>query len=347
MKDLICAHLKHYPKMQLSDIVKLICQSEFGGNHPASASLFSLSGIEQEYLSAPLSEDFFEHIGNGLCRLYIGNAKQSGISANTVLRLFTATSKNVHGSTLSYKDKLEQLCECIKHGPFDLRSLQNYILNLDKNIETPVRHSQEYRDAYRPSYRIVKNDYCKYIKAFDAIESLLAKKKSIVVAIDGRSGAGKSTLAALFCQVYDNCTLFHMDDFFVPLGRKTKERLAVPGENIDHERFKKEVLSGLENNLPINYKQYDCAADKYVCEIKAHRSELNIIEGVYSMHPALRYIYDYSIFLDVDAKTQEWRIKKRSGDEKYKRFVKEWIPLEELYFSCHGIKKLCNISYAQ
>ena len=33
MKEILLAHLKQYPQMQLQDVVKLLYQSEFGGGH--------------------------------------------------------------------------------------------------------------------------------------------------------------------------------------------------------------------------------------------------------------------------------------------------------------------------
>ena len=60
------------------------------------------------------------------------------------------------------------------------------------------------------------------------------------VAIDGPCASGKSTLGALLRGVY-GANLFHMDDYFLPFARKTPERLAEPGGNVDYERFFAEV----------------------------------------------------------------------------------------------------------
>ncbi len=333
--------------MQLTDMIKLLYQSEFAGSHEASRKLASVLKLEEECLTVPCSAGAVENIGNGLCRLHLCNIKQIGIGMDTVSRLFAATANTVQASADGFIKKLELLHQCIKEGllPFDSQQFLEFTEEMRKNGWPPVRHSREYHEAYNPAYRIIKKEYCKYIEAFSAIDKLLAQKASITVAIEGRSGAGKSTLAALFCQVYDSISLFHMDDFFLPHSRKTKERLAEPGGNIDYERFGDEVLYGLKSAAPFNYRKYDCALDKLSPPVSACPSHLNVIEGVYSMHPNLRESYDYAVFLDADTQTQSERIKKRSGESLHKRFLEEWIPLEELYFSAYNIKSLCDTVY--
>jgi len=71
--------------------------------------------------------------------------------------------------------------------------------------------------------------------------------------------------------------------------------------------------------------------------------KLNIIEGVYSMHPNFIDIYDLKIFLDVDEKTQLERIANRSGKALLARFIKEWIPKENEYFQELKIKEKSDI----
>lgn len=342
------AHYKRYPKMQLVDMIKLLYQSEFAGSHESAHNLMSVSSLEEECrIAKNCAAELFEDIGGGLCRLHLCGAKQMGIGMDTVSRLFAATANTVTGSIGGLEKKTALLIECIKEGslPFCEQQLSQYLSELSQKGWPPVHHSPEYRAAYRPAYRVIKKEYCRYIKAFAAIDKLLAKKHIITVAIEGRSGAGKSTLAAYFCEVYDDCSLFHMDEFFLPLSRKTKERLSKPGGNIDYERFKKEVLGGLCGKAPFHYRTYDCSINELSPPIYTCPSHLNIIEGVYSMHPALQEGYDYSIFLDVDAETQIARIKQRSGENLLKRFIEEWIPLEELYFSAFNIKERCDIVY--
>ena len=213
-----------------------------------------------------------------------------------------------------------------------LEELEAY-LHLYRSKGYPqVSHSENYRKTYSPAYRIVKSEYCDFFELFCKIDSLLESEDTVTVAIDGNSGAGKSTLATLISNVY-NCNIFHMDDFFLRPELKTEERLKEVGGNVDYVRFKHEVIIGLNSREEFQYQIYDCkqmALGKLVSVIP---KKLNIIEGSYSMHPSLICNYDLKIFLHINEKEQSLRILKRNGACMHRKFLCEWIPLENVYFS--------------
>jgi uridine kinase len=170
-----------------------------------------------------------------------------------------------------------------------------------------------------------------------AINEILMSRKQCTLAIDGPSGSGKSSLGEKLMAEYQ-ATLFHMDDFFLSPDKKTPSRLSTPGGNVDHERFLSEVLSRLKVNGNLTYNRYDChrqALEKVTCTI----SPLVIVEGVYSAHDALSSFYDLIVYLDIDEQNQRERIEKRSGKRMLERFVREWIPLENIYFEVHKVKE--------
>lgn len=179
---------------------------------------------------------------------------------------------------------------------------------------------------------------------FRRIDSLLAKGKEITVAIDGNSGSGKSTLAHDLSKIYD-CNVFHMDDFFLRPEQRTIKRMQEIGGNVDYERFKQEVLDNLKKNQEFQYQIYDCSQGRLTDYIKVSPKRLNIVEGVYSMHPTLRDYYDLKVFLSIDPETQSKRILERSGKYMHERFLNEWIPLENEYFSKMKIPEICDMVF--
>lgn len=181
-----------------------------------------------------------------------------------------------------------------------------------------------------------------YDAVLNKIEELLKKDKPCIAAIDGMCGSGKSYLADLLANSYD-CNVFHMDDYFLPLEMKTGDRLAIPGGNVHHERFKKEVLDPLLKNRTVIYRPYLCGLWRYDEPKKIQPKRLNIIEGSYSLHPQLREAYDLTVFLEVEEQEQLRRIRERNGEEKLQQFISKWIPLENLYFRELKIKNLCDI----
>ncbi|HOB19993.1 MAG TPA: uridine kinase [Candidatus Atribacteria bacterium] len=177
---------------------------------------------------------------------------------------------------------------------------------------------------------------------FDAIERLDRQGMTAVIAIDGRSGSGKSMLSGLIQNRID-CNVFHMDDFFLQPHQRTEERLAEPGGNIDYERFMSEVIGNIKSGREFEYRVFDCSAGELGGTVRVAPKRINIIEGVYSMHPLWYPILDLKVFLYVNEAVQQERILERSGEEKLKRFIGEWIPLEEKYFSTFRIRENSDI----
>ncbi|OCA98086.1 uridine kinase family protein [Clostridium beijerinckii] len=186
--------------------------------------------------------------------------------------------------------------------------------------------------------------YNEYKYVFDEIKNLLKDNEKLVIAIDGRCGGGKSSLGAMLTEGFD-CSLFHMDDFFLPPRMKTKERLAQPGGNVHYERFEEEILKPLKNDEPAVYRKYLCNKGELSQPIKVEPKNLTIVEGSYSLHPTLKDYYDYKIFITIDPKVQHERILKRNGEEKLQDFINKWIPLEEHYFTELDIENKCDIIF--
>ncbi len=176
------------------------------------------------------------------------------------------------------------------------------------------------------------------------ISTVLSRGKPCIVAIDGRCGSGKSKLAEYLQQEFD-CNVIHMDDFFLRPEQRTEERLAKAGENIDHERFLKEVLQPLTTGKEFCFRPFDCSEMALGAPVTVSPKALTVVEGSYSCHPALWDHYDLRIFCDIDADTQLQRILSRNGAEWAEVFRSRWIPMEEKYFAAFSIKERCDMVY--
>ncbi|MEG0306992.1 MAG: uridine kinase [Clostridium sp.] len=184
--------------------------------------------------------------------------------------------------------------------------------------------------------------YKNYFQIFSHIDELLRANKTVTIAIEGPSGSGKSSLASIIKSIYD-CNVFHMDDFFLSNDAKTKERLSEPGGNVDYFRFKKEVSDNLKLDKPFRYQLFSCKLGELTDFVCVSPKNLNIIEGVYSLHPTFDNIYDLKIFLSIDEENQLNRILKRNGEFMLQRFKNEWIPLENNYFTKLNISSKCDL----
>lgn len=178
--------------------------------------------------------------------------------------------------------------------------------------------------------------------AIAAIEKVLEDKERAIVAIDGRCAAGKTTLAREL-EEHFLCNVIHMDEFFLRPEQRTAERLAQAGENIDHERFLTDVLLMLKKPLPFAYRPFDCHSMSLQKPISIIPTQLTIVEGSYSCHPALWDDYDLHIFLDIDEDLQQQRILARNGEDGLVAFNERWIPLEERYFDAFDLRRRCEV----
>ena len=173
------------------------------------------------------------------------------------------------------------------------------------------------------------------------IDRLLREREKVIVAIDGNCTAGKTTLAGLLSKQYD-CNVFHMDDFFLRAEQRTPERLSQSGGNVDYERFMDEVLTPLGGNTGFSYRPFDCGSFQLAQSVAVTPKRLNIIEGTYSMHPYFHNPYDLRIFLTITPQLQRERILERPAFL-HQRFFREWIPMEQQYFSTFRIPDQCDI----
>ncbi len=341
LKGILLKQYALYPEMQLVDVVKLIYQSEFAGGHMIADEMASLQRLQAEWNSlqpASSQAPVFEELGDGLCRLNLAPILASGITPATINRLFVLSANLHQGNVKSFEGKLAALRQWCVDGLFrwDSVELDAYLRAYRAQGYPPVSHSEQYRSLHAPAYRVIRAEFKPYFELLCRIDQLMAKEERVHIAIDGNSGAGKTSLARLLDQVYD-CNVIHMDHFFLPLALRTKARLSEAGGNIDYDRFSDEVLAGLASGKDFAYGIYDCAQGRIIEQVTVTSKQLNIIEGVYSMHPQFVAHYTLKVFLQTDALTQSERILLRNGAALHQRFVQEWIPLENAYFAAYKI----------
>jgi len=191
-------------------------------------------------------------------------------------------------------------------------------------------------------YRLTKNEIHSLIHK---INELRTQKGRVIVAIDGNSASGKSSLAAQLKLAF-SCNVIPMDDFFLRAAQRTPKRLAEPGGNIDYERFAQEVIHPLITGELFEYKPYDCQKQTLGEPVVINPNPITIIEGVYSLHPRFIQAYDIKVFLHLDEAEQLRRLNERNP-QMLDRFINEWIPMENKYFSVLKIQEKCDFVYGR
>ena len=169
---------------------------------------------------------------------------------------------------------------------------------------------------------------------------LAAENGPALLAIDGRCGSGKSTLAQ-FLAGQLGCRVVHTDDFYLPIAARCANWQEQPGANIDFIRLRNEVLQPLLRGKTALYNAYSCEAGAFLPSKPFAAAPLTILEGSYSLHPALQTDFAVRVFVTCPPDVQAARLRAREGI-RYANFVQRWIPLEEGYFAAHDPAARCN-----
>lgn len=353
MIETIQEHLARYPKMQIRDVAKLIYQNEFGGGHMIANSEMSLKRIQEEYntLDSTIKHQpvILESIGNSISRIYL-SALSSGLRAETLNELFVQSANNTKGCIDEFERKLNLFLDACDSGtfPFPQEEVRCFIREWKENGYPAISHSDIYREAYQPAYRVIDDSYANVIKVIEKVTMHLQDLDAnlpYIIMIDGMSGSGKSALGNLLQKNFPESSLFHMDDYFLQPHQRTVERLTEIGGNVDYERFKKEILEHLNDKNGLTYQKYDCCTQQLENKIHVPWQPLVIIEGSYSHHPHFKEFSALHIFCEIDEEEQKKRILKRNGAQMLERFVTEWIPKENCYFKKFHIKENADILF--
>lgn len=339
LAELLKEHYDNHPAMEVRDAIKFIYQSHMGPGHLISDERAALDRLAEEWdrLPADPSSPLSEPLGNGLCRLSLSACKGIKLSIKTLNRLFVLTAQK----TVLDRAGLEQDLELLQALPFSQESSKRYLAQYRAQGCPALSHSKTYRDTYSPAYRVVFQYYVNQIPLLAAVDQLLAQGRPVLVALDGPCASGKSTLGAALAEIY-GCPLLHMDDFFLLPQDRTPERLARPGENVDHERFDREVLSPLCRGQTAVYRPWQCRSGAFGPAVPVEPGPLTVVEGSYSLHPSLRDRYQLRVWVEAPWEVRRARLERRDPGCT-ERFMNLWVPLEDRYFQACHVKECCQI----
>lgn len=341
-RETLITHCRQYPELQIQDLFKYLHQSSFGCEHMVSSLEAATDYIRSESRGICNGNVLIDRLDGNYSRVHLAYLER-GLTPDTLGRLFFASAKKEPEGKSALEQKLSIAKELIKEKilPFSLKEFDEAAKKWQEQGYPALHHSDIFRSAYSPAYRVVSNRFVPFLPLFAAIDKALEKGR-VTLAIEGGSASGKTTLSQILSEIY-GCTVFHMDDFFLRPEQRTPERLAEVGGNIDRERFLEEVLIPLSKNKPVSYRRFDCSTFELSPAAEIIPERLTVIEGAYSMHPSLSEYYDISVFLDISPELQRQRIAVRNSPQFAERFHNEWIPLENVYFSQMQVKQRCSM----
>ena len=345
MEEILLAHQKRYAEMEAIDYYKLIYQQTFGSYDDQINEKDSLEKLTEEYIGIDKTKTrvFHEPIGNGYVRVHLGAEEISETTLSLLNKFFIRSTNRRSGTIEQLEERLERAVELAKEEKLtvDAQDLAGVFQFYKERCYPPASQSKVYHEQYDPHYRVLAASYLEYLPVLEYLVELAKGDTPKLIAIDGRCGSGKTTFAQVVKEVLD-CNVFHMDDFFLPIEMKTEERLGEPGGNVHYERVLEEVIQPLMKRREVKLVPFDCSINDLDKLTVIPYKKFNVIEGVYSFHPALEEYYDVKIFVTTDPGTQIQRIKERGHEAKLHRFINEWIPLEEKYIENLRVNELAD-----
>lgn len=344
-------HARSHPSAQAQDMIKLCYQAAFGAEH----LIEDFAPAEQDFMAEwerAQADDFtvplYEWISPDYARLNLAACKTAGLRPETIFQLFKHSAeknKQEHPQVYfrNYIDKVRALTRDKVFSFSESEWLSETRAYLADGLY-PVRHSKEYNEAEKPSYRLISKQAVSVLRILFALnKSTTASPSDVrVIAIDGRAASGKSTLAALLAE-YLNAGVIHTDDFFLPQALRTDERLNMPGGNVHFERIFSEVMPYLRKKEGFAYRCFDCTTMALADSRHVAASPYRIVEGAYSLHPLFGDYADLSIFIDINNAEQLRRISERDGEAAAAVFAERWIPLEEKYIEYYALPERCEL----
>lgn len=341
--QLVLEQAARYPGMELEDAIKLLYQSEMGAGHFIEDVHAFEQLLEQELACADLTTVaslYPEPIGNGRCRVHLSGLGES-IAPDTLACLCEYSARRYKGDAARLEETMRRLRHLVAQGelpwaPWQAEKIDTYL----SEGMPPVRHSARFTALYHPHYQVLDVATAAYLPVFNAVDKALGSREHVLVGIDGMSHAGKSELAALLQNIYGG-GIVHADHFFLQAAQREPARLAEVGGNIDYERLRPVARQAAEDRA-FSYQEYDCVKGEPGRWHEVPPARVSQLEGGYALHPKVQAPCDVRVFLSVDAQVQRQRVQRRSP-EREARFLQEWIPMENCYFSEFEIRQSCDV----
>lgn len=161
MNEYFRKHLKLHPSVTAQDMIKFAYQAAFGAEHLVRDRDLALRRLREEADAVPAEDiPLYEEISPLYCRVNIAAWKYAGRSVEELCDFFIASAKP---SGASDEDFLSVLNSCIGEAEVSAAEFRkeewlNTVEDCLSGGIRPVHHSERYRAAENPHYRLVRTE---------------------------------------------------------------------------------------------------------------------------------------------------------------------------------------------
>lgn len=158
--------LEQYPAATVQDVYKSFFQNHFGPGHlitdTAAVRAWSLQEIAETAADSVLNP-YFEPTGadGRYVRVYLRCVNEGKLTADQLLSAFFRSAQPVDESDSTWTKEWAELAETAIELGFPAGKEVLEELRLAAQLNRAVRHSDAYRNAYHPHYRIVRKEIFK------------------------------------------------------------------------------------------------------------------------------------------------------------------------------------------
>lgn len=156
------AHCARYPALRPADLLKALHQSTFGCGHLVKDHSAAAEFIREEAKSCRRGETpAVEELDGGFVRVHLWALEESGVTAEELADAFAASAALVCGSEEEIETRLAVLLELARQEALPV-SYEETALAVDRWREQgypACHHSEEFRAAYAPAYRVLWSEY--------------------------------------------------------------------------------------------------------------------------------------------------------------------------------------------
>ncbi len=158
--DLVAQHKAARPEMRARDAYKLLYQGVFGVGHimgpgawdylQGEAKAVSLEDQPREPLMEPVS------LAGAVVRVNLRPYIREGYPLHALMEAMRHS--DIEGNPAEFLDIWDTYAELVWNGQLDFEHNEVDAVSkaLDRAKPQPMHHTQQYRDAYRPAYRVVR-----------------------------------------------------------------------------------------------------------------------------------------------------------------------------------------------
>ena len=164
ISQLLASHFERYPRMQLTDIYKLLHQAAMGPGHAVDDETSARAFLQQEAtrLSGGVDDPLIDPISpdGKLARVHLRAYVRDGYDLAALADAFIETARQHQPAA----DKLVKFCGCLGDLaaaggiPFSRVDVEAEFAVIAQKGYPVMRHSAVIREHYAPAYRVVSLD---------------------------------------------------------------------------------------------------------------------------------------------------------------------------------------------